>query len=48
MEYNIGSDAIRWRTLTCIKLITQIFTLALTVFEVLTFEMFDLEILYQV
>ena len=47
MEYNIHSDAIGWRISTSTKVIAWNFTLALTVSEILKFEMSDLENLGQ-
>ena len=42
---NIHYDAIRWRISTSIKVLALIFTLALTVFVMLMFQLFDLEYL---
>ena len=43
IKYNTRSDAMRWQMPTCLRVIASIFTLALTVSEILRFEMFDLE-----
>ena len=43
MKYNIRNDFIRWRISTSIEVIARIFTLAFTVLEIKTFQMFDLE-----
>ena len=40
VEYNIRNDAMRWRISTSIKVIAHFY--ALTMFEILTFQMFDL------
>ena len=37
------NGAIRWQISICIKVVARIFTPALTVFEILTFQMFDRE-----
>ena len=47
VEYNIRNNAIRWRISTSVKVIARIFTLALAVFEIWTFQMFDFESLGQ-
>ena len=43
VENNIRSDAITWRISTYLKVIDFIFMWFLTVFEILTFQIFDLE-----
>ena len=47
MKHNIHNDAIRWQKSKSIKVILCIFSLALTIFEVLTFGIFYLENLGQ-
>ena len=47
MEYIIRNDLVRWQISTCINFIFEHFPLALTVFEILTFEIFDLKKLGQ-
>ena len=42
-EYNIRSDAIRWRTSTFLKVIPSILKLAFIVSEILTFKNVDFE-----
>ena len=46
-EYNIRNGSNRWQISTCIQVIPEhvslAYSLALTVFEILTFEIFDLE-----
>ena len=42
MEYSIRNGPVRWQISTCINFILDNFSLALTVFEILTFEIFDL------
>ena len=43
MEYNFGNGAIRWPIPKCIKDLSRIFAISLTVNEILTFEIiFDL------
>ena len=42
-EYNIQDSPVRWQISTCINFIFGHFSLALTVFEILIFEIFDLE-----
>ena len=45
LKYNICNDAIRWRMSNSINVILVIFTLAVTVSDILRFEVFDLEYL---
>ena len=40
---NVRNDAIRWQISMSMKVTVRIFALALTVSEILTLEMFDLE-----
>ena len=47
MEYKLRNDVIRWQISTVIKVETRIFTLTLTVFEILMYQMFDHESLEQ-
>ena len=42
-EYNVRNDTIRYQILKSTNIISCSFALALTVFEILTFEKFDLE-----
>ena len=42
-EYNICSDAIRWRIPTSIKVAALVFILTVSVSEILRFNIFDLE-----
>ena len=43
MKYNIHNDAIRWRISNAINVKERILTLALTVFDMLTFQMLNIE-----
>ena len=43
MEYNFHNGLIRWQISQSIKIIFNIFALALTVSEIVMFEIFDLE-----
>ena len=43
MDYAFITDAIRWQISKSIKVVSRIFALALTVNEILTFEIFGLE-----
>ena len=42
-EYNIRNGPVRWQISACINFILEHLSLALTVFDILTFEIFDLE-----
>ena len=46
-EYILHIGAIRWQISTCIKVTGCIFALDLTISEILTYKMFDLENLGQ-
>ena len=42
-EYNIRNDPVRWQISTSIKITSEQFSLALTVFQIFTFQIRDLE-----
>ena len=43
MECNIQNGAIRWRISTSVKIICRVFVIALTVYHILKFHIFDLD-----
>ena len=47
-EYNVRNGAIRWRISTSVRVIRRIFAIALTVSDILMFQMCDLGNLSQV
>ena len=47
MDYNFLNGPLRWQMSTFIKVEIQDFSLALTVFEILVYQMFDIESLGQ-